>query len=109
MRRDELTDKKVIALIAYLDKLGRDISQPAPAALPSRRHDAANRPTNPGQLKPKPMTREHGNPAIDRRSPADGLDDRGAGRPLRRSSPGPSCGRASSIEADAQLWKDDEN
>ena len=28
----ELRDKKVIALIAYLDKLGRDISEPAPAA-----------------------------------------------------------------------------
>jgi len=28
----DLKDKKVIALIAYLDKLGRDISEPAPAA-----------------------------------------------------------------------------
>ena len=31
----DLRDKKVIALIAYLDKLGRDISQPIPAAAPA--------------------------------------------------------------------------
>ena len=31
----DLKDKKVIALIAYLEKLGRDISQPAPAAAPA--------------------------------------------------------------------------
>jgi cytochrome c oxidase cbb3-type subunit I/II len=29
---EQLADKRVIALIAYLEKLGRDISQPAPAA-----------------------------------------------------------------------------
>ncbi len=31
----DLKDKKVIALIAYLDKLGRDISEPAPASAPA--------------------------------------------------------------------------
>jgi cytochrome c oxidase cbb3-type subunit I/II len=31
----DLRDKKVIALIAYLDKLGRDISQPVPAPAPA--------------------------------------------------------------------------
>jgi cytochrome c oxidase cbb3-type subunit I/II len=31
----DFREKKVIALIAYLDKLGRDISQPPPAAAPT--------------------------------------------------------------------------
>ena len=32
----DLRDKQVIALIAYLDKLGRDISQPVPTATPAK-------------------------------------------------------------------------
>ena len=67
---EQLADKRVIALIAYLEKLGRDISATGPAAATARPRPR-RRLTDEYQLE---------TPAMDRRSPADGLDGRGAGR-----------------------------
>ncbi len=92
----DLRDKKVIALIAYLDKLGRDIAEPAPAATAERLQQA------PGE---DPMTVE------TLQSIAD---------PLRTGLMVAALVAFAAIvawtflrpreriEADAQLWKDDE-